>query len=166
MARPPKPVAVLAAENKSHKTKAELAFRRAGEESLLTGKPIEESDKVRLNVVAHAAFERLIPRMEQIDKNDELYGEGARRYCLNIARVEDISATIEAMKAKAEEIDDPSAYGRMQDSILRQEQFLQRVQDALSKFENDNGMTVSASLRLIPKKPEEVKDPLAKALGW
>ena len=35
MPTPPKPVSVLRTEKKSHRTKAELAKRQAGEESLL-----------------------------------------------------------------------------------------------------------------------------------
>lgn len=150
---------------KNRKTKAELAFRERGEAALLTGVPIIESDEIKANISAHKAFVRLIDRMDQIKKNDELYGEGARRYCLNIAKLERLNETIEKMRAKAEEIEDPTEYNKAQGDILRQEQFAQRVQDSLSKFENENGMNVAASLRMIPKKPEQAKNPILEALS-
>ena len=59
MPTPPKPVSVLRTEKKSHRTKAELAKRQAGEESLLTGKKLKEDALVKQNPHAHKEFIRM-----------------------------------------------------------------------------------------------------------
>lgn len=124
-----------------------------------------ETREVERDKVAHQEFLRILALMESIGKNDELYGAPARRYCLNISRLAKTEKTIKQLRRTANKCPDVESTLKVQNMILRQEQFAAQIRNELVKFENDNGMTVAASLRIIPKKPEEVKNPLLEALN-
>ena len=83
MARPSKSAAVIRLEkNKDHRTKKQIATRERAEKSLLTGKAMTETAKVRNDRMAHLEFLRLKPLLKTIEKFDEIYGAPTRRYCL------------------------------------------------------------------------------------
>lgn len=165
MARPTKPATILKMEGKSHKTKAELAFREQGESALLTGYKITESAEVKENPVAHAEFQRVTMLMEQIGKNDELYGSATRRYCLSSAELVETRKEIADLVKTKGETDDIELKMKMDNTILRLKQYTQQLKNELTKFENDNGMTMASSLRMIPKKPEKATNPILEALS-
>lgn len=71
--RPSKPVAVIRAEGKSHRTKAELNAREKGEAAFATGIPIKEKEETKKNVVAHKEFLRVTKLLNKIEKCDALY---------------------------------------------------------------------------------------------
>ena len=54
MPTPPKSVAILKAEGKSHRSKKELTDREKLEKSLLTGKAFKERAEVKSNGYAHS----------------------------------------------------------------------------------------------------------------
>ena len=56
VARPSKPAAVIEAEKKSHRTKAELEQRKQCETELLSNTPLYERDEVKKSKVAHTEF--------------------------------------------------------------------------------------------------------------
>ena len=90
MARPSKSYTVITNEKRSHRTKAELAQRKKGEEALLSGKKIKEAPEVRGNEAAHKAFRHAKSLLAAIDKDDDLYGPIINRYCLITAEVEQL----------------------------------------------------------------------------
>ena len=64
MPTPAKPFKVLLAENKSHRTKAELQLREEGEEALSTKIKMKERKEVKQNKVAHKEFKRITELLE------------------------------------------------------------------------------------------------------
>lgn len=180
MARPSKPAAVLKAENKSHRTKAELEQRQKGETAMLSNAPLYERDEVKKNKVAHAEFLRVAELMRAIGKDDALYSSGLNTYCQLYAEISDmekqkngIAALAEELKEKfdtlpAMEYDDILQFTKqitklisMQLSIGSEIDKKRRLMLAIDK---ENVMTISAALRSIPKTPEKVENPLIKAL--
>ncbi len=81
MARPAKPAAVIEAEGKSHRTKAEMERRKRGEAAMLTGKKCFERERIKNDPVAHGEYQRLIRLMRAIGKDDALYAPEYNRYC-------------------------------------------------------------------------------------
>ncbi len=81
MARPAKPTAVIEAEGKSHRTKAEMERRKRGEAAMLTGKKCFERERIKNDPVAHMEYQRLIKLMRAIGKDDALYAPEYNRYC-------------------------------------------------------------------------------------
>ena len=65
MGRPSKPAAVIEAEGKSHRTKAELECRKAAEDAVLSHEPLFERAEVRQNKLAHAEFKRVSKLMDR-----------------------------------------------------------------------------------------------------
>ena len=89
MPTPAKPVSVLEAEGKSHRTKAELEKRREGENALATGTSLKERPEVKKNEIAHKEFLRLNKLLKSIEKNDAIYEAVINRYCILHAECQD-----------------------------------------------------------------------------
>ena len=81
MSRRIKPAATIAAEGKSHRTKAELEARAKAEKALLSGEKLKERDSVKADENAHAEFKRVSRLLAAIDKADALYTAIVNRYC-------------------------------------------------------------------------------------
>lgn len=166
MARPPKPAAAIKQNNSvSHRTKAELATREKAEADLLTGTALIETDEIASDPVAHNEFMRLVGIMAHIGKNDELYGSASRRYCLNAAQLAELNEDIKTLRSDMDAATDFETRNKARNAWIKEKQLAAQIRNEMVKFENDNGMTVAASLRMIPKKPEEVKDPLLEILN-
>lgn len=185
MARPSKSTATIRAEGKSHRTKAELAAREQHENSFKTGKALEERPEVKGNKVAHKEFLRFRAKLKKIDKDDDLYSAPANRYCLMYCdycdkreladkltkKIYELQEELEnseftSAKAKATAI---AAFVQAAKDLLEQIKALDAVimnkSKAMLDIEKEMGMTVSASLRIIPKTPTEDKgNALMKAL--
>lgn len=165
MARLAKSVSVIKEEGKAHRTKAEIAIREKAERAVLTGQPIEEGEEVASDPVAHAEFERLIGLMDNIGKDDELFGASCRRYCLVTSRLYKINDTINKLEEfKGQHTDDEKLFMKFESAITRKERQAIALRGELNEFEKQNGMTISASLRVIPKKPEQKRDLLSEIL--
>lgn len=180
MGRPSKPAAVIEAEGKSHRTKAELAVRKAAEDAVLSHEPLFERAEVRRNKLAHAEFERVAKLMDAIGKNDALYSSGLNTYCLlyaEIAELEEekgrIRAMIDKLAEKAESVCDAEelvqvvkvinqTYTKTLSVIGNTIDQKRRLMLAIDK---ENVMTVSAALRSIPKTPEKEVNPILAALS-
>ena len=177
--RPSKPVAVIEAEGKSHRTKAELECRKAAEDAVLSHEPLFERAEVRRNELAHAEFERVARLMDAIGKNDALYSSGLNTYCLlyaEIAELEEekgrIRAMIEKLSDKAEDICEAEelvqamkAIDKMLGKVLSVGTTIDQKRRLMLAIDKENVMTVSAALRSIPKTPEKEVNPILAALS-
>lgn len=150
-----KPASVIRQEGKTHMTKADLARRQMAEDSLLTGKPIQETEDIAADPIAHAAFERVTWIMDSIGKNDELFGAGARRYCQTTSELSQMRTVIKELKEDADTATDPKDRERLNSLRFRYERFRMKLEDELTRFENANCMTVTSAMRMIPEPVKE-----------
>ena len=178
MPTPPKPVSVLRAEKKSHRTKAELAKRQAGEDGLLTGKKLKEDALVKQNPHAHKEFIRMKALLKGIDKADDLYGATINRYCMLRAEELELLAKLQRLDQQINVI-----YDRLDDyedddfrDVAASLASLEKTYAALewsvktkgkmqSESEKEKGRTSASAVRSIPKKVDEDADPLKEILN-
>lgn len=175
MPTPPKPAKIIELEGKSHRTKKEIRARKEAEASLLTGERLKESKEVKENPKAHKEFLRIKKLLESIEKNDDLYGRVINRYCLLLAECTEFEEKREKMEERAEELEEHALdmeyedYCRLQIDLSKQliafDKQVQAKRKMLFDIEKENIMTIAASLRSVPKKAEEKKNPLMEALG-
>lgn len=180
MPTPPKPVKVIEMERKSHRTKKELAQRKRAEEELLTGIRMEEKPEVEANKEAHKEFLHLKKLLEQIGKDDDLYGNAINRYCIMTAECNEIYRMQEESRTALEnfrkrrdqlisdgDLTVKEAY-KIQDSLEKNyqkySQLLTAKRKALADAEKENSMTILSALRSIPKTAEKKSNPLMEAL--
>jgi hypothetical protein len=176
---PPKPANVIKLEKKSHRTNAELLERERAEKSLLTGEILKESKDVRKNELAHKEFLRIKKLLKKVDKDDDLYGSTINRYCLLLAECTEFQVKREKMYEQMCDLeeskesfcknDDLETYFRLQSSMQKNmislDKQVQTKRKMLLDIEKENIMTIASSLRSIPKKQENKKSALLKALG-
>lgn len=175
MPTPPKPAKIIELEGKSHRTKKEIRARKEAEASLLTGERLKESKEVKENPKAHKEFLRIKKLLESIEKNDDLYGRVINRYCLLIAECTEFEEKREKMEETAEKLEEHASdmeyedYCRLKIDLSKQliafDKQVQAKRKMLFDIEKENIMTIAASLRSVPKKAEEKKNPLMEALG-
>lgn len=188
MPTPNKPVAVLRAEGKSHRTKAELELREKNEAALSSGKPMQARKEVKKNKVARKEFDRVEELLRSIGKNDALVESVINRYCQIYAEIVDFeekraefsNGITELQKAYEEDVEAHSVEDRvipaldyfkvlasMESAILNIDKRIQEKRKMLLDIEKENIMTIAAQLRSIPKKVEdsEEDDPMAKLLS-
>ena len=167
MVRPSKPVELILLEGKSHRTKAEIETRKKAEQELLTGTSLKAWPDIKNNPVAKKEFNRIKKLLKIIKHDDALYEAIINRYCMLIAeckefenmkgKMSDEIVELKAMRSK-EEID-PLSYiqekGNLQDRIMACDKKIMDKRKMLLSIEKENIMTIMASLRAIPKKPQE-----------
>ena len=178
--RPSKPVAVIEAEGKSHRTKAELECRKAAEDAVLSHEPLFERAEVRRNELAHAEFERVARLMDAIGKNDALYSSGLNTYCLLYKEIneleeekERVRAMIDKLAEKAESVCDAEELVQVVKAINQTYtktlsvigNTIDQKRRLMLAIDKENVMTVSAALRSIPKTPEKEVNPILAALS-
>lgn len=170
MARPSKAVGAL----NRHATKEELNIRSMAEKSLLTGQSMTEQPKVAGDPIAHAEFERLLPILTAIGKNDALYENIINRYCLLRAECEEFQRLKERFSENLAALDDdedleaPAKYrlqAAMQKSILDADGRVQTKRKMMFDIEKECAMTVASAMRSVPKAPTEPKNPLLELVG-
>lgn len=188
MARPSKPIEVIKSEKKSHRTKAEIKQRESAEKSVLTGKRLVESPRVRNNIDAHKEFTNIKKMFEAIDKNDNIYGAVINRYCIITAEViemelhrDEVYSMMQDMKSQFEElihdevtnIDTRVEYSiefsrqinKLSSTYIAIDKQIQAKRSMLLAIEKENIMTVQAALRSIPKQNNEEESQLMKVLS-
>lgn len=179
MPTPPKPAKVIRMEKKSHRTKRELAERQRAEDELITGKVLKESAEVRENEDAHKEFKRVKALLKSIGKDDDLYGATINRYCMISAeikrlqeerqRTEEMIADLMADKDAYAQKDNLDAFYKtfvgFQKNLLAIDKQTQTKRRMLFDIEKENIMTIASSLRSVPKKTENRKNPLMEALA-
>lgn len=177
MPTPPKPFAILKAEKKSHRTKAELKQREEGEKALVTGKALKERPEVKNNEIAHKEFLRINKLLEAIGKNDAIYEGVINRYCLMVAECSEFEDLKTRLYCELSELAKKYSEGeiqfteyleykdKLQNKIISCDKQLQSKRKMLLDMEKENIMTIASALRSIPKKAENKKNALLKALG-
>lgn len=179
MARPAKAASIIRIEGKSHRTKKELAIREKAEKGLLTGKAMIETAEVKNDKAAHLEFLRLKPLLKAIEKYDEIYGAGVRRYCLTKSKLDEADREVLELKKELEQLrkdkkdfqeaKDIAEYyrlvTRMEDTITKREQVSKGLRAEMIEFEKEYCMTIKSALRAIPKKPDTKTNSLKEALG-
>ena len=182
MPTPAKPYLVLAEENKSHRTKAELNRRKKAEESFATGVELKERSEVESNPVAHKEFKRLTKLLKGIKKNDAIYEIIINRYCILVAECRDLEAkrekiyeTAERLEKKLEELGSHADFNDLRAAIsgiaeiygtmIACDKQLQTKRKMLLDIEKENIMTIAAALRNIPKKEDKANSKILEALN-
>lgn len=184
MSRAVKPAATIAAQGKSHRTKAELAAREKAEKALLSGEKLRERPSVKADERAHSEFKRVSRLLAAIGKADALYTAIVNRYCELFSETVMLSDVVTACKKVIDKISEQA--DRLEEEDETNPDTLLAISSALAKaltalnnadskimtkrkmmldIEKECCMTVSAALRTIPKeadKPED--DALIKAL--
>lgn len=177
MPTPAKPFKVLLAENKSHRTKAELQLREEGEEALSTKIKMKERKEVKQNKVAHKEFKRITELLENIEKNDALYENVINRYAILLAECSEFEEKRERFyndmeKIEQEYVNDDdftikeyyNLINSMQKNIVDIDKQIQSKRKMMLDIEKENVMTIASALRSIPKKAEDKDNPLLKVL--
>lgn len=177
MPTPAKPFKVLLAENKSHRTKAELQLREEGEEALSTKIKMKERKEVKQNKVAHKEFKRITELLENIEKNDALYENVINRYAILLAECSEFEEKRERFyndmeKIEKEYVNDEdftikeyyNLINSMQKNIVDIDKQIQSKRKMMLDIEKENVMTIASALRSIPKKAEDKDNPLLKVL--
>lgn len=185
MPTPPKPASVLKEEGKSHRTKAELSQREKGEKAVVSGKIFRERKEVKENKAAHTEFLRINKLMKDMGKNDALYEPVMNRYCMLQAECRDMEERQEEFYSLVQELRDnfreasqgmdpdkkaalllqfTAQIAKVNATIVNLDKQIQAKRKMLLDIEKENVMTVASSLRSIPKKPENKKNPLLEAL--
>lgn len=176
--RPSKPVSVLKAEGRSHRTKAELDAREKGEAAFVTGEPLKEKPETRKNVVAHAEFLRIKKLLIKIEKCDALYENIINRYCLIYAECREFEEKRERFYKDLWEMEDSKEEGKFDDeittyyrikcdtqkNIINLDKQVQAKRKMMIDIEKENIMTLAAALRNVPKTPESDANPLLAIL--
>lgn len=186
MPTPAKPFTVLKAEKKSHRTKKEMQQREKEEKALLSGKSFTERNEVANHPVAHQEFLRVKELLEGIEKNDALYEPIINRYCEMQAECSDlkeqrqdymallgqIKTTFDSFSNAIDEytrgklvIELANSMAKITTSIDKIDSKIQQKRKMLFDIEKENVFTIASGLRSIPKKMENKKSELMKALG-
>lgn len=189
MGRPPKPFTVLSIEKRSHKTKAELELRKAGEESLSSGVSLKERPEAKNNPIAHKEFLRVSKLLKSIEKNDALYEPVINRYCMIIAECVDleeqktyfynlIHELRKSFKTVCEDIKDTESAAlllmdhsremtKLANAMFNLDKVLMGKRRMLLDIERESIMTITSVLRSIPKKviEKDADDPMAQLLN-
>ena len=164
MAGPAASYLQLIERGRSHIPPHELETRRKAEESMLTKTLLVEFDEVKKNKVAHKEFLRISEMLSKIQKNDAIYAGAINRYCLLAAECKDIEKQIKKYKKMAldakkkyknKEIDYDSYTNVLNLSDSKAIQFDKQLQSKrmmMFNIEKENLMTISSSLRCVPKK--------------
>jgi phage terminase small subunit len=151
--RPSKPTALIIAEGKSHRTKAELTVRETAEKSLYTGEPFREQQQVKDNAIAHAEFLRLKKLYKKISYVDALDQNIINRYCLEFAAIYDFQSHIERLKADLEMIENTAERIQLYEMIGKTYDRMNRSKAMLLKYEDRLLLTPTGRMRAIPKTP-------------
>lgn len=181
MARPSKAVSVIENEKISHRTKEELKLREEMEKSTLSGEPLFERRETKKNKDAHKEFLRVAKLMAKINKADALYSSEINTYCMLYAEIrelqEDIAKIVLVMDQTYETLcNTENLTVEQRESLTKQiSKLLSQKTDIMSQIDKkrsmmfaidkENAMTISASLRSIPKTPQKQTNPIADLIG-
>ena len=178
MPQPPKTIGNAS----GHRTAAERTQREDAEAALQTGIKLRERPEVKSSPLAHSEFLRVNKLLKSVGKNDALIETVINRYCILLAECADLEKIRTEFRQSREELQEeyhsgiidseddlkPSAYYKllatMQKNIIDVDKQLQTKRRMLLDIEKENGLTISAALRSIPKKVDKNENPLLKAL--
>ena len=172
---------VLTAENKSHRTKAELGMRAEAEKALSTGVALRERSDVKKIPIAHKEFQRLNKLLVKIKKNDAIHESVINRYCLMMAECADLEKKKEKIFNAASKLEEKfdalgddatfqelrevtSGIARIYGMMIECDKQIQAKRKMLLDIEKENCLTMASALRSIPKKEEPASRQLFDAL--
>lgn len=175
MGRPSKSAEIIVLEGKSHRTKKEIAYRREKEKDTITKKPLQPTTEVKENTRAFAEFKRVKGILKIIGKDDALFGAVINRYCLLISETADLEKTRGELQAQVRDLEQNKKKYKLDEylelyalclkTIAALDRNLKSKRDQLFTIEKENGMTIAAALRSVPKKPETGETRLRKVLN-
>ena len=164
-----------------HRTKAEITARAQAEQDMLSGKRAFERDTVKNDPVAHAEYRRVTALMKAIGKDDALYSAIVNRYCELFAEVQRYQEEIIRRRGLMDRLQrqfdgsDPDsediiafakAYDSMAGKVDKMDGIIMQKRKMMLDIEKENGMTVAAALRAVPKNnAKKEENPLAAILG-
>lgn len=167
MGRPSKPTKVITMEKKSHRTKKEIATRKANEAATLSGFPLKEAADTKADEVAHKTFRTLKRLFKAIEKDDAIYSNTVNRYCMISAEVERLQedrSRTEKMIQDSEGECEPKDFIEMMKLLMSIDRELKNKRQQLFAIEKESCMTIASALRSIPKKSENNTSELKRAL--
>lgn len=166
---------------RGHRTKAEIAARQQAEQDMLSGKKGFERPNVRADPIAHAEFKRVSALMKAVGKDDALYSAILNRYCELFSEVQRYQQEVTSRRALMDKLQekfdrsDPEpediiafakAYDSMAGKVDKMDGIIMQKRKMMFDLEKENGMTVAAALRAIPKdNAKKEENPLAAILG-
>lgn len=164
-----------------HRTKAELSARIKAEQDMLSGKKGFERESVKNDPVAHAEYRRVTALLRAVGKDDALYSAIVNRYCELFSEVQRYKLECVRRRELMDRLQDKfdgsnptaeeiiafaKAYDSMAGKVDKIDAIIMQKRKMMLDIEKENGMTVAAALRAIPKGNAEKKDnPLADILG-
>lgn len=164
-----------------HRTKAEKEARQQAEQDMLSGKKCYERPSVRADPVAHAEFRRVAALLKAVGKDDALYSAAINRYCELYSEIQRYQEEIVRRRGLMDELynkfegSDPDSdqiitfaktYDSMAGKVDKMDGIIQQKRKMMLDIEKENGMTVAAALRAIPKdNAKKEENVLAAILG-
>lgn len=162
--RPPKPIALVKMEGKSHRTKAEIKQREEAESGLLTGVSLQSRPEVKSDPVAKKEFNRVKKLLKIIEKDDAIYESVINRYCVLTSEAKQQEADIKDLRDSLEGLE-PEDKAEIYKTISSAKRELMEIRKMLFQIEKDSIMTPLAALRSIPKQePNKKESPMAEYL--
>ena len=162
---------------KGHRTKKEKELRTEEEKKSASGTVLSEFAEVKKNKIAHKEFKRLEKLFKAIEKNDALFSAVVNRYCLMRAEAAEFEFNINRLRKRLTELSEAFEGGllpaemyfqqadKIQRLLLSYDKQLMTKRKMLLDIEKENGMTVAAGVRMIPKTSgQKDENPLLKAL--
>lgn len=162
-----------------HRTKAEKESRQQAEQDMLSGKKGFERPNVKADPVAHTEYKRVSALMKAVGKDDALYFAIVNRYCELFSEVDRcqrealrLHQLMDRLEQRLDsgEIGDETAFMKQYTALLAQvnklDDKIMQKRKMMFDLEKENGMTVAAALRAIPKdNAKKEENPLATILG-
>ena len=188
MARPSKPVSVIQNENKSHRTKKELASRKQAESGMLSGAEISKFPETKADRKASKEFDRVTEILSAIGKNDRMYETIINRYCIMLSECRNIEKLKKEMEKNIKNLsksfkenmlqatltpeeravltsDFSKQICKLANTMLKYDKEIDKKRTMLLAIEKETGMTMAAALRTIPKQEEKETNALLQVLG-
>jgi len=145
-------------ENKSHRTKAEIKYRKQAEQALYTGEHFKELPQVKNNKIAHAEFLRLKRLYEKISYVDALDQQIINRYCLEVANTYAIQQLLDKLENDLEEAEEFNDRLKLYEAINKTMSAGDKSKALLLKYEDRLFLNPTTRIKSIPKTPEKKEE--------
>ena len=164
MPTPSKPTELLLLEGKSHRTKAEISFRKAAEKKLQTTPLFFESPQVKKDRIAHLEFLRLRRLYSKIEFVDALDQQVINRYCLEVSNTHKLQEMMARLDGELDK-EDLEFVDRMKvyDLIHKANVAVAKNKELLLKYEDRLFLNPAARIRSVPKTPPKEEKPAGMA---
>ena len=125
--------------------------------------------------MAHKEFVRVRKLLKVMEKDDDLYHNQINTYCLLHSEITKLSEEADAQRKDIEELrqakesfDDEKEFWDLLSKAKKRldtiDLKIDRKRTHREKIDRENGLTITAALRTVPKKPEESTSELKRAL--